>query len=239
MRKEILFGIKLLLCKMNVLSSKNGQATSTVIGFVLGAIVLVMAIMLLSGAFDRTQAATNIECGQILDLGQGKCKPTCAQGETRVKGYGCKDNDDGTPIYCCIDPNYKSSDYGGDYDYHFDVFDIGLDDSKCVPKANAKDTYTCSGTDVKVKMTVTNTGKYELNIFANPSVDDKYPKQGTAQLIKPGETKNLDVPLTGLSKTTHIIKAAAKCNTGVCKEKFGDEGIFKQKDNQFITVIVS
>lgn len=183
-----------------------------------------------------------ISCGNSI-VGKGVCKPACETRELKIKGYGCNDNDDGTPIYCCIDTNYETEDYGGNADYMFEVFDIGLDPSQITSGKCREEklwTYRCtSGSGIKVKMTVTNTGNFPLDIFANPKVGETYPKQGTPLRVAIGTTRVLTVDLNLESKKSYIIKAAAKCNTGACKTNFGDEGIFKLNDDQYITVIVN
>lgn len=222
--------------------NKRGEGTGTLrkvilnivlIGLFLGAIYLYIA-----KPWEDNKDLFN--CGGPL-IGEGACKPTCEPKETQLKGYGCKDNDDGTPMYCCIDPNYEKEDLGGDADYRFDVFDIGLDANEL--KGNCVQgqgwTYNCkTGRPLKIKMTVTNTGNFPLDVFANPKVGESYPKQGTPLRFARGETRELTVDLALDSKKSYVIKAAAKCNAGECKTQFGDEGIFKLNNNQYITVVI-
>lgn len=223
-------------------NAKKGEVEpkNVVIGFIISAIVLIIAIVFLVNINNKTEAATRFDCGNQL-IGMGSCNPSCEKGEVKVKGYGCEDNADGTPIYCCVDPNYEPEDKGGDTDYRFDVYDIGLDPAElkgnCVQSQGW--TYNCkTGKPLKVTMSVTNTGNFPIDVFANPKVGESYPKQGQAKNFKPGENKTLTVDLSLDSKKSYVIKAAAKCNTGECKTKFGDQGIFRQNDMQYITVII-
>ncbi len=184
-----------------------------------------------------------IACGNSV-VGKGTCKDVCSNDETvKVKGYGCPPEDNDAAVWCCINPDYKSEDVGGNNDYRFDVFDVGLDPSqitsgKC--KEEKSWTYRCtSGTGIKIKMSVTNTGNFPLDIFANPKVGEAYPKQGQAINVKAGDTKVLAVDLNLEAKKSYVIKGAAKCNAGACKTNFGDQGIFKLNDDQYITVIIN
>lgn len=225
-----------------MINSKKGLTTSTIIKLILGMIVLVVAIIILLNVTSQTKPATTLDCGNSI-VGKGTCRDVCSASESvKVKGYGCPPADNADAVYCCIDPNYKSSDVGGDSDYRFEVFDIGLDPSQLNGKCKETKTwtYTCtSGTNLKVKMSVTNTGNFPLDIFANPKVGETYPKQGTPVNVKAGDTKVLAVDLALESKKSYIIKAAAKCTSTTCKQKFGDQGIFKLNDDQYITVIVN
>lgn len=230
---------------MNSHSKKgDGNAFWILISIIVGLLLLLFVVFPSIGKLILIQlniiSSTNT-CGNTI-VGKGTCKATCSSEEVKIKGYGCEDDDKGTPLYCCINPDYKSEDYGGNNDYGFDVFDVGLDDSNfnsnCVQSASEY-TYTCKNGNIKVKMSVTNIGRFSLNIFANPNVEGTYPKQGIAMPVKPGETKLLTVDLSLNAKKSYIIKASAKCNTEVCKDKFGNDGIFRQNDNQYITVIVN
>lgn len=224
---------------MNKKAAGEGTLRKILIAIVLiGIGIFLIYNYILSPWLGQKDIAT---CGSPL-IGHGGCKPICETGETQLKGHGCEDNDDGTPMYCCIDPNYETQDHGGNADYRFDVFDIGLDDKEL--KGNCVQgqgwTYTCkTGKPLKVKMSVSNTGNFPLDVFANPKVGESYPKQGTPLRIARGDTRTLTVDLSLDAKKSYKIYGAAKCNTGECKTQFGDEGIFKLNDMQYITVIIS
>jgi len=229
---------------MRKISLKRGEVEpkNVIIGFILGAIILVLAIIIIVNVNNQTKPATTLDCGNSI-VGKGTCRDVCTSDESvKVKGYGCPTADNADAVYCCIDPDYESSDYGGDADYRFDVFDIGLDPSQLGGKCKEIKgwTYECtSGQGLKIKMSVTNTGNFPLDIFANPKVGEIYPPPGQPVNVKAGDTKVLAVSLNLDSKKSYIIKAAAKCTSTICKEKFGDQGIFKLNDGQSITVVIN
>lgn len=181
-----------------------------------------------------------IECGDGI-VGKGICREKCEPEETvKIQLSACKI--DNKQLWCCINPYYESEDYGGNSEYRFEVYDIGLDPSQ-IKNGRCKEgkswTYTCTGgSNIIVKMTVKNTGNNALDIFANPKVGSTYPKQGTAVNVKPDEEKTLTVSLDLEPKKTYQIWGAAKCNTGACKTEFGDDGIFDLNDEQYITLII-
>lgn len=223
-------------------NSKKGSEsnpTAIVISVILGLVFLAFILIILldkSKSIKETNAYT--ECQSLVINVKGVCKSTCDSNEMKYKGLGCPPENNKDAIYCCIDPQ-KVDTQSGNNDYRFTVFNIGLDPYQisnkiCTDNGNYK--YTCKNRNIRLKMSVTNTGKYALDIFANPKVGETYPTQGTAVNVKPGETKTLYVTVTLDAYKTYIIKGAAKCNTGICKEKFGNEGIFSINEDQYITI---
>lgn len=210
---------------------------------IVGKLIILVLVLGIGAYLLYTQVLTPVNnnknltnCGNTI-VGKGACKDVCEKGEIKLAGYGCSKDD--SKLYCCIDPDYESEDYGGNSDYRFAVFDIGIDDSSlkgnCVKQPDVY-VYDCSKTTVKVKMTVTNTGKNDMTIYANPKASTTF-FDGESQIFKPSETKTLTADLKLESKKTYVVKAAAKCNTGACIDNFPD-GVFTLNDDQWITINV-
>ncbi|MEM4637546.1 MAG: hypothetical protein QXK76_00800 [Candidatus Woesearchaeota archaeon] len=223
--------------------NKKADSSNTlwiVIGIILAIIVLGIGIVITIKTIETLNKQKDIvECNSI--VGKGVCREKCEPEESvKIKLSACNIND--KQLWCCINPYYESEDYGGNAEYRFEVYDIGIDPSQ-IKSGRCKEgkswTYTCTGgSNIIVKMTVKNTGTHALDIFANPKVGSVYPKQGTAVNVKPDEEKILTISLDLEPKKTYQIWGAAKCNTGACKTEFGDEGIFDLNDEQYITLII-
>ncbi|MGV8150594.1 MAG: hypothetical protein ACP5NV_02595 [Candidatus Woesearchaeota archaeon] len=224
--------------------NKHGAAFTTILALIIFLLLLVWFIL---GPYQKMRSTSEIPgqltgCSVKLYPGiKGTCRETCEPSETlKFEGNGCPPQNDKKAVNCCIDPNYQSPDVGGDEYYNFEVVDIGLDaaqlNGNC--KETSDNTYTCTSGKITVKMEVTNTGDFDLFVFANPKVGESYPNQGQAILIPKKNSKTLTANLDLEQSKSYKIYGAAKCDDTICKEKFGDEGIFRLNDYQYITVAV-
>ncbi|GIU69250.1 MAG: hypothetical protein KatS3mg002_0486 [Candidatus Woesearchaeota archaeon] len=233
-----------MIRKISLSNSKRGNnGVKVLVGAILAIIFLIFFIsQLIKHSKPLDQLKNYTECTSNSLNMKGVCKEKCSPSEMRFNGLGCPPKDNKQAVFCCIDPNNQDETQSDNPDYKFTVFNIGIDQSQLRGKCKETDkyTYTCNNPkDITVKMDVTNKGKYDMDIFANPKVGETYPVQGRPVTVKPGETKMLTVNLQLERTKSYIVKGAAKCNTGVCKTVFGDTGVFSINEEQYITIITN